>query len=318
MISKPAAPIAIFAFNRLDLLRKTLDALQKADGFEESPIYVYSDGAQRGHRQEADEVNRLRVWLRAWCGTHAAKLSESPGNRGLRPSIISGVGEILELHDRVIVLEDDILVSQSFLLFMNDALEACCEREDIMQVCGWFVPHTQKLPPVGLVHVPGSWGWATWRRAWRHYRDDAEWLLAEVRKRDVRAFNVNNSYGYLEALEKNANGALNTWAVRWYASMFLRGGLALHPALSLVRNVGFQSDGTNCGPEKTAATYTRQRVSRERVTIDRDGLGTEESPAYVAALENFYRWQQAEWVKPTWRERLRARLALLAGDNAIR
>lgn len=313
---RDAAAIAIFAFKRLDHLQRTLLALSDAEGFGESPIYVFSDGARDDVARETEAVTALRQWLRDWCTMNRAEMFESPANRGLRLSVISGVTSVLERHDRIIVLEDDIIVSPSFLTFMNDALRAYEHRDEIMQVSGYFIPHDRKLPPIGLLRTPGSWGWATWKRAWKHYRDDAVALLGEVRARDPSGFDVNDSYGYLDALQRNAEGSLNTWAVRWYASLFLRDGLAVHPAESLTRNIGFGEDATNCGPSSTAGKYTSQRIARHLDVVDWSSIGSGENKEYLATLEGFYRWQLAQWAKPSWRERIMARWELLAGGDA--
>lgn len=219
-----AVPIAIFAFKRLDLLKKTLAALERSKGFPGGPLHVFSDAPREAVPAEAAQVGALRDWLKPWCARHGAVLHEASGNQGLRRSIISGVSALLKDYERVIVIEDDILVSPGFLPFMHEGLEAFQERDEVMQISGYFVPHRQHLPAAGMLRVPACWGWATWRRAWQHYSDDAAALLSAVRARDVQAFDLNGSYANVEALEKNARGTLNTWFVRWYASVFLRGG----------------------------------------------------------------------------------------------
>lgn len=314
MNQRPAgefAPVAIFAFNRLDPLRETLAALEKAAHFGATPLFVFSEAARPHLADEAAEVERVRDWLRPWCLAHNAVYSEAHANRGLRRSIVSGVEHVLARHNRVIVLEDDVIVSHSFLRFMNDSLHAHETNEEIMQVSGWFVPHDRSLPPTGLLRVPGSWGWATWSRAWAHYCDDAAFLVDAVRKADARAFDINDSYGFLLALEKNAAGELDTWAVRWYGSMFTRGGMAVYPARSLVRNIGFGADGTNCGPGTAAGLYMEQRVSDEPVAVERYSRCVE-SAEYAAALEEFYRLQQWLWTRPSLRDRIAARVKMLA------
>lgn len=301
----PLAPVAVFAFRRLDLLRRTLRALEACDGFAESPVHVFSDGPRAGSPDDAMRVEELRAWAGRWCRRHGATLHESSGNRGLRASITSGVTSLLGDHPSVIVLEDDIVVSPAFIVFMNQGLRAYRDRDDIMHLSGHFVPHRERLKPVGLLRVPSSWGWGTWARAWRHYSDDAARLLAEIRKADVHAFNINGSYPYLDELARNASGELDTWAVRWYASMFLRNGLAAYPAKSFARNIGFGTDGTNCKPGPMARVYRNQPIRIRRVSpVWEDVLS--ESPAYVRAMEDFYRWQQAQWVKPSLSDRLRA------------
>jgi hypothetical protein len=302
------APIAVFAFRRLDLLKRTLGALEKCEGFANSPVVVFSDSARAGAPAEARQVEGLRIWLRRWCARHGAELREAPVNLGLRASITTGVSELAARKGRVIVLEDDILVSPAFLRFMNDALVAGEDRHDIYQVSGYFVPHRRPLPVAGLLRAPACWGWATWQRAWRCYDNDALALLEKLKKCDTHAFDINGSYGNLEALQRNVDGTLNTWFIRWYAAVFLRHGLTVYPAVSLTRNIGFGGGGTNCGRGVMDKTFLRQRIDPGPVAVDWAALGTAENPEYAAALEEFYRWQNRRWAMPTWQERLSGRI----------
>jgi hypothetical protein len=59
-----------------------------------------------------------------------------------------------------------------------------------------------------------------------------------------------------------------------------------------------------------------QRIAGRVDKVDWSSIGIGESSDYVAALEEFYRWQHAEWAKPTWRQRIQARWELLAGGDA--
>lgn len=184
-----------------------------------------------------------------------------------------------------------------------------------MQISGYFVPHRQNLPAAGMLRVPACWGWATWRRAWQHYSDDAAALLSAIRARDVQAFDLNGSYANVEALEKNAQGTLNTWFVRWYASVFLRGGMTVYPGLSLVRNTGFGEDATNCGKGGISRVFRRQKVNSCVPHVDWKALPLEEDPNFFRALEAFYHWQNRQWGRPTWRQVWRARWRRLTGRN---
>jgi hypothetical protein len=309
--ARSLAPIAVFAFRRLDMLRQTLSALEQCDGFESSRVHVFSDGGRADHEDEVAAVREVRSWLKEWCDRHGAELHVAATNQGLRVSVTSGVSALLEAYDRVIVLEDDIIVSPSFLSFMNEALDAYEGHANVFQVSGYFVPHEKRLPAIGFLGVPACWGWATWRRAWQYYRDDPQELLAEVRTRDTHAFDIRGSYGYLDALERNAAGTLNTWAVRWYASVFLRRGLTIYPGRSLTRNIGFGDGATNCGPGTMAHVFARQPIEMKPVRVDWSFVAVQESSSFSSALEGFYRWQQRQWVKPSWRERLTARLRLV-------
>ena len=47
-------------------------------------------------------------------------------------------------------------------------------------------------------------------------------------------------------LKSQIVGKNNSWAIRWYASTFLKGMLTLYPGKSYVQNIGFGSQATHC------------------------------------------------------------------------
>jgi len=72
-------------------------------------------------------------------------------------------------------------------------------------------------------------------------------LLRELRDRKLtRLFNFNGTIDYVNMLERQIEGSISSWAVRWYASAFLNGMHTLYPGESLVTNIGFDGSGTHC------------------------------------------------------------------------
>jgi hypothetical protein len=123
-----------------------------------------------------------------------------------------------------------------------------------MSIAGYLPPLEGELPETFFMRTGTSWGWATWRRAWAHFQPDARVLARKLRKSgQLSAFNLDGGYDYFEQLRFNAEGRMKTWAILWYASIFLRGGLNLHPRQSLVENIGHDHSGTHCGPDERYA-----------------------------------------------------------------
>ena len=83
--------------------------------------------------------------------------------------------------------------------------------------------------------------------AWNNLEWNANKTLSQIEEKVlITKFNVNNPYNFYNDLKANANSSIKTWAVRWYASFFLKGGYALHPFPSLTNNIGHDGDGENC------------------------------------------------------------------------
>lgn len=244
------APVALFVYNRPDHTRQTLEALARNRLADQTPLYVFSDGAKPDASvadREKIEATRAVVRSRPW--TRQITLIGSDTNRGLAASILGGVTRVLAEHERIIVLEDDIVASPGFLEYMNSALELYAHQPRVMHISGYMYPLGVRERETVFLRVLSCWGWATWARAWRHYNDDIE---AHLRRLDtpqrVRKFNVEGHADFYRQLLDNRSGRIRSWAVRWYASWLAQGGVSLFPTQSLVRNVGHDGTGVHCDP----------------------------------------------------------------------
>lgn len=240
------APILLFAYNRLEHTRRCVESLQKNALSAESELFIYADGAKDASAQK--EVNLVRDYLRTIRGFKRITLIEREENWGLARNIIDGVTTQVNRYGRVIVLEDDLVVAPHFLQFMNDALEAYKDEPKVghIQACDFTQDPT--LPDTFLIKWTGSWGWATWSRAWKHFNPDGKALLRELESRRLtRIFDFNGKYRFTRMLRRQTQGKNNSWAIRWNASLFLKDILSLNVGRSLVQNEGFDGSGTHCG-----------------------------------------------------------------------
>jgi hypothetical protein len=242
------APIVLFVYNRPDHTRRTLAALAANPLASDSDLIIYADGAKKP--EHALGVEQTRAVARLAKGFRSVSLLERESNLGLARSVISGVTAACDSYGRVIVLEDDLVVAPGFLAFMNQALDRYADSEKVMQISGYMFPvsHPEELPEAFFSRLPTSWGWSTWRRAWSSFEPDAEVLLQRLRLSDLAAFNLGGYFSYSQMLEEQSRGNLDVWGVRWYASMFLQGGLCLYLSGSLVSNIGMDGSGEHCGP----------------------------------------------------------------------
>ncbi|MCA1985195.1 MAG: sugar transferase [Desulfovibrio sp.] len=244
-----AAPVALFAYARPDHLQATLEALAANELAGQTSLTIFSDGPRAD--QDAPAVQAVRALARQeqQAGRFArVDVVERDRNWGLADSIVDGVTTLCAQHGRVIVLEDDIVTSCCFLRYMNDALTRYAEAPQVMHIAGHnFDIDPQGLPESFFMGHTSCWGWATWQRAWVHFSRDAEAFVREFDAKAIHRFNLDGAYDYWSQLLANRDGTLKTWAVFWYASVFRRGGLCLHPRASLVENIGHDGSGANCG-----------------------------------------------------------------------
>ena len=240
------APVLLFVYNRPAHVRRTVEALRANLLAAESDLYVYSDAAKDESSLEA--VREVRTYVRHIDGFRSVTVVERPQNWGLARNIIDGVTTHVNRAGRVIVLEDDLITAPYFLTFMNDALEVYKDEPRVGHIQACDFTQDPSLPDTFLIRWTGSWGWGTWARAWKHFNPDGRALLDELLARKLdRTFDFDGTYGCTRMLRRQIEGKNNSWAIRWNASLFLRGILSLNVGRSLVQNEGFDGSGTNCG-----------------------------------------------------------------------
>ena len=154
---------------------------------------------------------------------------------------------------------------------MNEALDIYEDESQVISIHGYIYP-INGLPETFFIKGADCWGWATWKRGWDIFEADGQKLLNELKKRKLqKEANFNNSYGYVEMLESQILGKNNSWAIRWYASAFLKDMLTLYPGKSYVQNIGHDSQGTHCKHETNVFNVDLNNISSiKRIDVKED------------------------------------------------
>lgn len=244
------APIVLFVYNRPYHTRRTLEALSKNELAAQSDLFIFADGAKKNATSEQllqIEETRKVIREKQWCKN--VEITESPENKGLADSIINGVTKIVNQYGKIIVLEDDLLTGKYFLNYMNEALDKYENEDKVWHITSWRDPiPTSNLNSSFFYPVMDCWGWATWANRWQHYKKDCAFFKKAFCKSMRKAFNIDGTdKGMWQQISDNETGKINTWAIFWYATIFMHNGLCLAPCSSLVRNIGFDNSGEHCG-----------------------------------------------------------------------
>ncbi|PXV64122.1 hypothetical protein CLV62_11180 [Dysgonomonas alginatilytica] len=279
-MTEKLAPIVLFVYNRPWHTRQTLEALANNSLAKDSVLYIYADGARTNASddvlKEVYEVRRI-IREKKWCGE--VHIIESEVNKGLASSIIDGVTDIINQYGKIVVLEDDIVTSVGFLQYMNDALQLYQNVDRVMHISG-FVPVTtgaDRLLETYFLRFMSCWGWATWKRSWDQVILDIDYLFKTIPlQRDYKAFNLNGAINLYRQIEDNYHGNINTWAIRWYSTIFLKKGLCLYPRYSMVDNIGIDLSGEHCSsPDDRYNVELAKSIKVEPVKIKESKYGKE-------------------------------------------
>jgi len=101
------SPIALFVYARPEHARRTVESLLRNPEAADSDLIVFSDAARTPDKEES--VRLVREYVAGIQGFRSLTVHHRPENFGLAKSIIQGVTQILEEHEQVIVLEDDLV-----------------------------------------------------------------------------------------------------------------------------------------------------------------------------------------------------------------
>lgn len=254
-------PILLFTYKRLDALKKTIEALAANELADQSNLYIFSDGPKSQKDQKA--IQEVRAYLKTVEGFKNINIKASEVNKGLANSIISGVSEIMELSDSVIVMEDDLLTTSNFLIFMNNALSKYENEQKVFSVSGYSMNLNQdinKPSETYFLNRGWSWGWATWKSRW----ENVDWEMKDYesfkKDKNKKSEFAKGGSDLNKMLRNQMEGALDSWAIRWFYYQFIVNGLTLYPVYSKVYNNGFDQ----------LATHTTGSNSRYLPLLDKD------------------------------------------------
>ena len=295
------APIIVFCYNRPWHVEQTLEALSRNELADQSILYIYCDGpkvdASAEQRQKITEVRQV-VRKRQWC--KEVHIVEAEQNKGLANSIIGGVTDIVNCYDRVIVLEDDIITSPSFLKYMNESLDFYKEYHSVFSISGYNFPSNKMQMPENYNYDnyvclrSCSWGWATWKERW----NKVDWSMDAFNrcKQNPDMQRALNRLGedFAPLMQMQEDGKIDSWAMRFGFAHFIHHAIALWPCKSYVRNAGFDGSGIHCG--NVAHTY--ENDLSESITNPRLLDIVYEDDRIINAFYNTFTYQR----RPLWQK----------------
>ena len=244
------SPIVLFTYNRLESCKKTIESLKLNHLSKESNLYIFSDGPKtsRDHFEIAD----LRKYLRQIKGFKSINISKSEENKGLAKSVISGVSQVFQKYENIIVIEDDLVFSRNFLDFMNQALSYYKKDNKVFSVSGYTLnlPSLPNDKDYYFGRRASSWGWGTWKSVW----ENIDW---EVKNYDAfmkdkgkqKLFKLGGS-DMVRMLKNQMNGKIDSWAIRFCFQQFLDQKVCAFPTKSKVSSLGFSKDASNTAHTK--------------------------------------------------------------------
>ncbi len=239
-------PIAYVIFNRPGHTRETFSVIRAQ---RPTKLFIIADGPRAGHPTDAQRCAETRAIVDQidWpCEVHRNYADQ---NMGCKLRVSSGLDWVFEHVDAAIILEDDCVPNADFFNYCDDLLVRYAEDTSVWVVTGNNFQDGKKRGEATYYFSKYNhcWGWATWRRAWQHYRvdmpfwpawrDSAGWLnkTSDRAERDT----------WTNIFDRVYRGEIDTWDYQWTACVWYYGGLTATPNVNLVTNIGFGPEATH-------------------------------------------------------------------------
>ncbi len=264
-------------------LTQLLTSLESNPELNHFPINIYLDG-KKSEKYAVDNELCFQIAKDFETRHENTNIYKHEINLGLSGSIRYGLEDVFKTSNQVIVLEDDLICSRYFLDFCVQGLSRFRDVPKVASIHGYLPRLNTNFSEPQFFRGADCWGWATWKDRWESIEWDAKKLISDISHSHLEyAFDLEGKFPFLSMLQQQADGKIDSWAIRWHASMFLQSRLTLYPNSSLIGNTGFDNSGTH---GKNSNDY-ETRISCEKISIP-NPMNIEESELFRIAMSNFY------------------------------
>ena len=253
-------PVVLIIYHRP---QKTTNVINSLREVKPSQIFVIADGPK--DKQDVEKCKKTRDLINSIDWKCEIYKNYSPKNLGLRKRVVTGLDWVFSKVDKAIILEDDLVIDKSFYVFCEQMLEKYKNNERVISISGnnfLFGRSNIENSYFFSRHIY-SWGWATWRRAWKLYDDTmSDWQLVKSRKI------LNIRFGkWIEVAYWNGifdlvfESKIDSWAYVWTYAALVNDKLTVVPSVNLVSNVGTGQGATHTSIKSRVLNIPVERIN---------------------------------------------------------
>ena len=243
-MSSHKLPILLILFNRSDTTTKLINALREIRSIN---IYIFIDGP----RKNTNDVQLIRNVERViesidWECTVTKKISHTNYGCGLGP--VNAIDWFFSNVEMGIILEDDCIPIPSFFMFCNTLLHKYKNNSSVFHISGNNYSNPELVASnYYFSKYAGTWGWATWRRAWKMN----DWSMKEYpkflkNKQFDKTFKTHEEKVYWKKLFDSVYiNFTEYWDYQWFLTIWQNNAILIAPKYNLVTNIGFSIDATH-------------------------------------------------------------------------
>ena len=261
---KVYAPVLIPTLCRYETLTKCIDSLRQCTGAEQTELYVALDHPLKEHHW--DGYRKICNYLDNVKGFKAVHILKREKNYGVNKNAKDLISQVSSLHDRYIFTEDDNVFSPNYLEYINKGLEKYREAPNVIAICGFNYPfsYIQKINGYDYNAFPitayTAWGVGRWTgKNHTHFVNSEKAREIIFSWKTVKSLWKQDMHATIHRLLFRYKNAYSDLMYHLYCVMERK--YAIFPAVSKVRNLGFEGNATNCRPNPIYAT---QKIDTEK------------------------------------------------------
>lgn len=238
-------PVLLIAFNRPHHTKQTFEGIKK---YQPETLYVSIDGPREVYHEDAKLIEEVYHYIQSNVDWQCdLKIKRNKQNFGAGYASIQAIDWLFEHEERGIILDDDCVAEQDFFLFCEKMLYLYQKQDKIMHISGSNFLKTNISEDYFFSKYNPVWGWATWKRAWKHYA-----FRIDFQEKEIKHFHRNYALTKKErkywaytfdsvSLEKRTS----TWDYQWTYHIWKNEGICITAGKNLISNIGFDETATH-------------------------------------------------------------------------
>lgn len=299
--------VAMIFFNRPDTLKTVFESVREA---QPSKLYLIQDGARANRPKDVENVAKCREVVSNIDWECEVIHDYSDINLGCGKRIFTGLSNVFMHEEYAAIVEDDIVIGESFLPFCKEMCERYKDDQRIHMISGMNHLGVYEECPYDYFFSQGGgaiWGWATWARCW----NELDWNMEAVSNNYIVNClkNGNTPNKVSKVIAERAlvirqgilKGVSPTfWSLHFGLYGYLGSRLNIVPKYNLISNIGLTGDSVH------ATDSVNKLVKRIRVVFFSkiyEMPNKLRHPKYIID-DQIYMKKQNVIMNPSWKQRL--------------
>jgi hypothetical protein len=242
----PSTAIGVFCYKRPEKLKISIEALLKNPECPLLDIVFFADG----YKNENDKrgVEATREYIDSIKGFKNIYKHYREKNYSTGPNFFDGLTYLSNNYDQFIIVEDDLVVTSNYLVYMLNALQFYKDEQSVFCISGFVFPLKANNYPYDTVMCNRfcSYGWATWSNRMKNIRWHKNELIELLHASPGFKYHLNKEgWDLYRMLKKQISGKISTWDIQMQVEVARRNLKVVYPLVSKTKNIGFDNQSTN-------------------------------------------------------------------------